>query len=118
MVRSGHDESKQNRLPGAKEAAQCQANRQGTLRIIVADVPHGVKIRNRCTTRNTRKRGWNAPLSRGLQLDDSALQADRDRVGAVIGPEFGEDVLDVSLDGFLGDRELTSDLFVRISGGD
>ena len=48
-------------------------------------------------------RVWDTPLSRGLQFDDSAFQPDSDRVGSVVRTKFGEDVLDVSLNGFLSD---------------
>jgi hypothetical protein len=39
----------------------------------------------------------------GLQFDDSAFQPDGDCVGSVVRAKFREDVLDVSLNGFLGD---------------
>ena len=38
------------------------------------------------------------------QIDDSALQCDRDGVGPVIGSQFGENVLDMAFDGYLGQR--------------
>jgi hypothetical protein len=37
---------------------------------------------------------------------------------SVVGAQFGEDVLDSSLDGLLGDRELIGDLLIGISGCD
>ena len=65
------------------------------------------------------------PLFRGvpdlpcvLQFDNAALQANRNCVRPVVGSKFGEDVLDVALDRFLGDRELGRDLLVRITAGD
>ena len=39
-----------------------------------------------------------------LQIDDSALQGYSDGVGPVIGPKFGEDVFDVALHSYLGQR--------------
>ena len=54
-------------------------------------------------SRIPKNRGWDTPLSRGLQLDDSAFQSDSDCVGSVVRAKFREDVLDVSLNRFLGD---------------
>ena len=63
-----------------------------------------------------------ASLFRGvaasLYFDNSALQSDGDGVGPVIGVQFGEDVLDVALHGFFGERQLRGDLLVRIPAGD
>jgi hypothetical protein len=53
-----------------------------------------------------------------LQLDDSSLQADHGRLRSIVGAQFGEDVLDSPLDGFLGDLELIRDLLIGISGCD
>jgi hypothetical protein len=53
-----------------------------------------------------------------LQLDDASLQADHRRLRSVAGAQFGKDVLDSPLDGFLGDRELIRDLLIGISGCD
>ena len=39
-----------------------------------------------------------------LQIDDSALDAYRDRMGPVLRFQFGEDVPDVALHGFFGQR--------------
>jgi hypothetical protein len=39
-------------------------------------------------------------------------------MGSVAGAQFGKDVLDSPLDGFLGDRELIRDLLIGISGCD
>ena len=38
-------------------------------------------------------------------------------MGPVVGAQFGEDVLDSAFDGLFGDRELISNLFVGIPGG-
>jgi hypothetical protein len=39
-----------------------------------------------------------------LQIDDSAFGAYRDCVGPVLGLQFGEDVPDMALHGFFGER--------------
>jgi hypothetical protein len=64
------------------------------------------------------KREQGSGRSGELELDDSALQADHRGVGAVVGPQFGKDVLDPALDGFFGNRELVCNLLVRISCSD
>jgi hypothetical protein len=57
-------------------------------------------------------------LSSDLGFNNAAPYADHGSVGAVVGAQFGEDVLDSALDGFFGDRELIGNLFIGISGGD
>jgi len=74
-------------------------------------------VRSSTTTTSTPAIGVNTPLSRGLQIDNSALQPDSDGVGSVVRTKFREDVLDVSLNGFLGDRQLSCDQFVGVAGG-
>jgi hypothetical protein len=51
----------------------------------------------------------------GSELNDSAFQPNRDRVGAVVGVELGENVRHVPLDGILGYGQLSSDLFVGVT---
>src|SRR5579863_294709 len=51
------------------------------------------------------------------QIDNSALQRDGDGVGPVIGSQFGENVPDVALNGYLCQREQYSNLFICIAGG-
>src|ERR1700679_2841595 len=58
-----------------------------------------------------------SPLSRGLQINDSALQRDCDGVRSVACSKFGENALDVPLDCFLGDRELIANQLVCIPAG-
>lgn len=53
-----------------------------------------------------------------LQLYNSALEADRNGVGPVTSPKFGEYVRDVALHAAFADRELVCDLFVRLAGRD
>jgi len=53
-----------------------------------------------------------------LEFDDAALQADHGGVSAVVGAQFGEDILDSAFDGLFGNRELIGNLFVGIPGGD
>jgi len=55
---------------------------------------------------------------KGLQLDDSSLQANHRSVGSVIGPQFRKDVLDPALDRFFSNRKLISNLLVRTAGRD
>src|ERR1700677_810053 len=52
-----------------------------------------------------------------LELDDAALQADGDGVGAVVGIELGQNIFDVGLDGFFGDGEPIGDDFIGVTGG-
>ena len=54
-----------------------------------------------------RRGGWK------LQLDDSSFQADHCRLRSVVGAQFGEDVLDSPLNGFLGDGELIRNLLAQ-----
>jgi hypothetical protein len=51
-----------------------------------------------------------------LQLDDSPFQSDSDSVGPVIGSQFGENVLDMALDGYFSQRQLRPDFLVGITG--
>ena len=53
-----------------------------------------------------------------LQLDDSSLQADHGGMGSIIRAQFGKDVLDSALHGFLSDRELIRNLLVRFASCD
>ncbi len=85
-----------------------------------------VENRRRIRTLVELRRGPNATespkravgsLFRVLQFDDSALQPYHGGVGSVVGAQFGEDVLDSAFDGFFGDGELISNLFVGIPGG-
>ena len=57
-------------------------------------------------------------LSSDLRFNNAALYADHGSVGAVVGAQLGEDVLDSALNGFFGNRELIGNLLVGISGGD
>src|SRR6202522_2470113 len=52
-----------------------------------------------------------------LELDDAALQADGDGVGAVVGIELGQNIFDVGLDGFFGDGERIGEVFIGVTGG-
>jgi len=89
----------------------------GTWRIVVAEKASTTRLGKAQGSRIPKNRGWDTPLSRGLQIDNSALQPDSDGVGSVVRTKFREDVLDVSLNGFLGDRQLIGDQFVGVSGG-
>jgi hypothetical protein len=64
------------------------------------------------------KRATGQPLSRLFEVDDAALQADRGRMGAIVGAKLGEDVSDATLDRLFGDRQSIGDLFVGVAGGD
>src|ERR1700685_2620317 len=74
-------------------------------------VPPSSKIRH------SKSGGVDAPLSRGLQVNDSALQSDCDGVRSVACAKFGKDVLDVALDRFLGYRESIVFQLVSIPAG-
>jgi hypothetical protein len=65
--------------------------------------------------RNPKKQIEGTPLSRGLEVDNSAFQADGDGVRPVVGAQFGENIFDVALDGFFGDGELRTNFLVGIS---
>src|SRR5258708_12422461 len=54
---------------------------------------------------------------RFLQLDDSAADPDRDRLGAIARPELVHDVLDVNLYGFFRDEEFFRDVAIPVSPG-
>ena len=62
---------------------------------------------------------WGAifPSLAGLQINDSALQRDCDGVRSVACSKFGENVLDVALDCFLGDRESIANQLICIPAG-
>jgi hypothetical protein len=64
--------------------------------------------------KNPKKRTEGTPISRGLEIDDAALQPDGNGVGAIVGIQFGENIFDVSFNGFFGDGKLGCDLFVSI----
>src|SRR5688572_29059310 len=76
--------------------------------------------------RNASTRGRYAPRApsnitrqgRELQLDDAAPHADGDGVGAVAGPQFLHDVLDVDLDRLFRDEELLGDVAVPVPARD
>src|ERR1700736_5171694 len=78
------------------------ANRWETWRIVVAEKASTTSLGKAERSRIPKIRVWDTPLSRGLQFDDSAFQPESDRVGSVVRTKLGEDVLDVSLNGFLG----------------
>src|ERR1700677_1704399 len=61
--------------------------------------------------------GGGRPSFGGLQVNDSALQRDGDGVRSVVCAKFGKDVLDVTLDRFLGNRESIGDQLVCIPAG-
>src|SRR5262245_26902311 len=56
-------------------------------------------------------------LIRVDRFDNSTLKPDHRSVGWIVRAQFGEDVLDSSLDGFLRDREARGNLFVGLAGG-
>ena len=52
-----------------------------------------------------------------LQVDNSALQRQGHRVGAVVGAELGQNIRHVTFDRGFADRELTGDSLVGITRG-
>jgi hypothetical protein len=92
--------------------------------------PSGNVEKSRCTRapvlrlslfsrhRNPKKQIAWTPLSRGLEVDDPALQPDGNGMCPIVGAQLGENVLDVALDGFFRDGELGSDFFVCIPARD
>lgn len=89
--------------------------------------PFGNIENNRCTRTSTSSLGveqqpanpqeqWPEYTSfEGLEVDDAALQSNRDSMSAVIGAKFRENVLDVAFDGLLRNGQLIGDHFVRVS---
>jgi hypothetical protein len=49
-----------------------------------------------------------------LEVDDPALERDCDRVGAIVGAKFGQDIFDVCLHGLLGNGQLRCNNLVRV----
>ncbi len=49
-----------------------------------------------------------------LEVDDPALERDGDRVGAIVGAKFGQDIFDVRLHGLLGNGQLRCNNLVRV----
>ena len=56
-----------------------------------------------------------AGLNSTSGLDDAALQADNDRMGAIVCSQLGKDALYMVLNSILGDVELVGNNLVRIS---
>jgi len=88
--------------PNRRRRRPLPANRWETWKIVVAENASTTRLGKAQGSRIPKNRGWDTPLSRGLQLDDSAFQPDSDCVGSVVRAKFREDVLDVSLNRFLG----------------
>ena len=57
------------------------------------------------------------PLSGDLQVDDSALETDGNRVRAIIRCQLLEDVGDVAFHRILSDGKLRGDVFIGVAGG-
>src|SRR5580700_4873952 len=62
--------------------------------------------------------GRNPPLWGGLQFYDSAFQRNRHGMSSVVSAQFGQDVLNMPLDGFFGDPKMVGHYFVCLSGRD
>ena len=70
--------------------------------------------------------GWMKPLDGGgrnpsfggLELDNSALEADGDGVSPIICAELRKYVRHVTLNGCFSDRELICDLLICVPGSD
>ena len=56
-------------------------------------------------------------LSGDLEIDNPALEGDRDSMCSIAGAELGQDVGDAALDGCLGNEQAISNLLVGIPGG-
>src|SRR5262245_4311960 len=52
-----------------------------------------------------------------LQIDNPALDADHRGMSPIVGAQLGKDVLDATLYGVFGDRQLIGDLLVGIATG-
>jgi hypothetical protein len=83
-------------------------------------LPQRYPVRNACARP---KSPSNSSLFRGvwlhrLKIDDSAFQTDRDRMRTIVCSQLGEDVFDVTLDGFLSNGELGRNHLVGIPARD
>src|SRR5712664_4280385 len=109
-----HEQPTQYLTPGSSTAGRRRAtygrrsNRAVSIEVEVTRCPAQPESLKR-TAENT--------LSGKLELDDSAFQADHGGMRSVVGPQFGQDVSDLALDGFFADRKLGSNLFVGIPFG-
>lgn len=79
---------------------------------ILWGTPRGLHVDNRTASPEVGKLVH--PLE-GLQFDDASLQCNRHRLGAIIGAELGEDVFDSALNRFFANREVSSNLLIRVS---
>jgi hypothetical protein len=101
---SKRDNSFRNQCATSHQPHQQQADTRQTVgecRIEASQMRSGYEILG---WPETPKGSDPTPLSRYLQLDDSALERDHRCVGTVIGVQFGEDVTDLALDCFFADR--------------
>src|SRR5262245_28309019 len=71
-----------------------------------------VQLRTLATGSTGPNEGLHLLLLGELQLDNSALQADRDSMSSVLGVELGEYVRDVAFHAGFADRQLIGNLFV------
>ena len=55
------------------------------------------------------------PLSCYSQFDDASFETDRDRMRAVVGPKFRQDIGDLPFDCVLGELQLGCDLLVGVA---
>src|SRR6202045_3434997 len=76
-----HHGSGQFRPLTAGEEDLSPANRSETWRIVVAEKASATRLGKAQDSRIPKNRGWDTPLWRGLQFDDSAFQPARDCVG-------------------------------------
>ena len=53
-----------------------------------------------------------------LQMDDSAPGGYCNRLSAIAGAEFGEDVFEMNLDGLLRDGQLRCDILISVALGE
>jgi hypothetical protein len=108
-----------NPVPG-QPPAKVEYKRRNTHPFVRTRVSHCDVRRYPKESRNRHSFGFGMQAGevvgrRGLQFDDSSLQADHRGVGSIVGAQFGKNALDSAFDRFLGDRKLIRNLLVCIS---
>ena len=78
--------------------------------------PGGSNVLKRATVIKVEHRRYPSQQE-ALHIEETTLEGDHDRVGTITGVEFGENALEMPLDGVLGDAEMFSDDFVGTATG-
>jgi hypothetical protein len=103
-------------LLGSRKVFRVLASRQRIWRICVTRRSHCV-LRDLQLDAKRLTAASDALILVGLQFNNSALQANRNRVGPIASAELGEYVCNVTLDGRFADGKPIRDLLVGVPGG-